>query len=65
MVGDHYGYHLTSSNKVGYEVDFIFLALNPFDNIENTKSIELVLNNGKLFKPNDLIALLEHWYHTK
>ena len=44
----------TGSIEIGKQADLLFLNSNPLDNIENTQSIEFVLNDGKMFKPKEL-----------
>ncbi|QQS35148.1 MAG: amidohydrolase family protein [Ignavibacteriales bacterium] len=44
----------TGSIELGKEADLIFLNSNPLDNIENTRSIDFVLNDGEKFIPTEL-----------
>jgi len=41
-----------------YRADLVLLNKNPLDNIENTKSIEMVILNGKVFNRSQLDAIL-------
>lgn len=41
-----------------HRADLVLLTKNPLDNIENTKTIEMVILNGKVFKRNQLDAIL-------
>lgn len=41
-----------------YQADLVLLNKNPLDNIENTKTIEIVVLNGKVFKRSQLDAIL-------
>ena len=41
-----------------YRADLVLLNKNPLDNIENTKTIEMVIMNGKVFNRNQLDAIL-------
>ncbi len=41
-----------------YQADLVLLNKNPLDNIENTKTIEMVILNGKVFNRNQLDAIL-------
>lgn len=44
----------TGSIEVGKEADLLFLKANPLEDIENTRSIDFLLNNGKRYVPGDL-----------
>ncbi|MCR9171815.1 MAG: amidohydrolase family protein [bacterium] len=44
----------TGSIEVGKEADLIFLGANPIFNIQNTRKIEFILNNGVKYMPNKL-----------
>ena len=44
--------------KKGYRADLVLLDKNPLENIENTKSINTVILNGKVFNRKKLDAIL-------
>ena len=44
--------------KKGYRADLVLLDKNPLENIENTKSINTVILNGKMFNRQKLDAML-------
>jgi hypothetical protein len=45
--------------KKGYRADIVMLKKNPLENIENTKSIEFVIANGRLYERRLLDAMLK------
>lgn len=47
--------HEFGTVAVGKKANLILLDANPIDNIENVTKLNLVINNGKSFNPNDLI----------
>lgn len=47
----------TGTIENGKEADMIILAANPIENINNTKKIEAIVNNGK-FVDRDKISCL-------
>lgn len=48
----------TGKIKVGYDADLVILNENPLENIQNTKAINTVIANGKLFNRETLDRML-------
>ena len=44
------------SIEVGKQADLVILNSNPVENIKNTRKIEYILKNGKLYKPSELLS---------
>lgn len=44
------------SIEVGKQADLVILNSNPVENIKNTRKIESILKNGKLYKPSVLLS---------
>ena len=49
----------TGKIKVGYKANLVLLEKNPLDDISNTRSINMVIHNGKLFDKAILNKMLE------
>ena len=47
--------HEFGTVAVGKKANLILLDANPIDTIENVTKLNLVINNGKIFNPNELI----------
>jgi imidazolonepropionase-like amidohydrolase len=45
----------TGTIEVGKNADMVILTRNPIEDIRNTRSIETVIKNGQIYKPDDLL----------
>jgi imidazolonepropionase-like amidohydrolase len=47
----------TGRIAAGYEADLVFLSADPSTNVENVGEVMLVVNNGKLYEPQELLEI--------
>ncbi len=47
--------HRTGTIREGKEADLVILNRNPLDDISNTRHLDLVIMNGQIYNPEDLI----------
>jgi hypothetical protein len=50
---------LSGQIKIGYQADLVLLDKNPLDNISNTRAINTVISNGRLYSRDTLDMMLE------
>ena len=50
---------LSGQIKIGYQADLVLLDKNPLDNISNTRTINTVISNGRLYSKETLNMMLE------
>ncbi len=54
----------TGKVQIGYQADLLLLNANPLENIGNTRSIELVINNGRRYNKQLLKRMLDEVKHA-
>ena len=47
----------TGSISPGKEADIVLFRSNPFENIANVRDVDTVINNGRAYRPEDLLDL--------